>query len=73
MLTNIFGSKGEELRQDWRKLSPNTVRVSRSKRIRRTGHVARMAEQRLTYKVLVGKPERNHLEALGVYDRIILK
>jgi hypothetical protein len=51
----------------WRKLhndelhslysSPNAVRVIKSRRIRRVGHVARMGEGRGFYRVLVGRPE----------------
>ena len=37
--------------------SPNIVRVIKSRRIRWTGHVARMGEERGVYMVLVGKPE----------------
>ena len=37
--------------------SPNIVRVIKSRRMRRTGHVARMGEERGVYRVLVGKPE----------------
>ena len=33
------------------------VRVIKSRRLRRAGHVARMEEGRVVYKVLVGKPE----------------
>ena len=52
---------------EWRKLHneelsglyslPNVVRVVKSRRIRWTGHVARMGEGRVVHKVLVGKPE----------------
>ena len=37
--------------------SPNTVRVIKSRRMRWAGHVARMAEERGVYRILVGKPE----------------
>ena len=37
--------------------TPNIVRVIKSRRMRRTGHVARMGEERGVYTVLVGKPE----------------
>jgi hypothetical protein len=37
--------------------SLNIVRVIKSRRIRRTGHVARMGETRNIYSSLVGKPE----------------
>jgi hypothetical protein len=37
--------------------SPNIVRVIKSRRMRWTGHVARMAEGRGAYRVLVGMAE----------------
>jgi len=37
--------------------SPNIVRVIKSRRMRWAGHVARMGEERGTYRVLVGKPD----------------
>jgi hypothetical protein len=37
--------------------SPNIIRMTKSRRITRTEHVARMAEKRNAYKILVGKPE----------------
>ena len=37
--------------------SPNIVRVIKSRRMRWTGHVAHMGEERGVYRVLVGKPE----------------
>jgi len=41
--------------------SPNIVRVIKSRRMRRVGHVAHMKEGRGVYRVLVGKPEeRGH-------------
>jgi hypothetical protein len=66
VLRGIFGPKREEdgssriLHND--ELynlysSPNIVRVIKSRRIRWTGHVARMGEGRGVYRVLVGKPE----------------
>jgi len=38
--------------------SPHIVRVTKSRRMRWAGHVARMGEERGAYRVLVGKPER---------------
>jgi hypothetical protein len=61
----MFGPKREE-DGSWRKLhnelhslccSPNIVRVIKSRRMRWTGHVARMGEGRGVYRVLVGRPE----------------
>jgi hypothetical protein len=67
-LRRIFGSNRDEVTEDWRILqneelndlysSHNIVRVIKSKRMRWTGHVARMGERRGIYRVLVGKPER---------------
>jgi hypothetical protein len=37
--------------------SPNIVRVIKSRRMRRAGHVACMVEGRGVYRVLVGRPE----------------
>jgi hypothetical protein len=66
VLRVIFGTKMEE-DGSWRKLrndelqslysSPNTVRVIKPRRMRWTGHVARMGEGRGVYRVLVGRPE----------------
>ena len=36
---------------------PNIVRVVKSRRMRWAGHVARMGEDRVLHRVLVGKPE----------------
>ena len=36
--------------------SPNIVRVIKSRRLRWTGHVARMEEGRSAFKILTGKP-----------------
>ena len=41
--------------------SPNIVRVIKSRRMRRAGHVAHMGERRGVYRVLVGKPEVKRL------------
>jgi len=53
---------------EWRRLhneelndaysSPKIVRVIKSRRMRWAGHVALMSEERVAYRVLVGKPER---------------
>ena len=66
-MLRIFGPKRDEVRGDWRKLgneelndlyfSPNVIRVTRSRRMRRARHVARMGKRRGVYKVLVEKPE----------------
>jgi hypothetical protein len=61
-----FGLKWEE-GESWRKVhndelhslysSPNIVRVIKPRRMRWAGHVARMGEGRIVYRVLVGRPE----------------
>ena len=66
VLRRVFGPKRDELTGEWRKLYneelsdmysvPNIVRVVKSRRMRWTGHVARMRERRGAYRVLVGKP-----------------
>ena len=66
VLRRIFGPKREEVTREWRKLreemtdlysSHNIERVTKSRRMRWAGRVARMGERRGVYKVLVGKPE----------------
>jgi hypothetical protein len=67
MLRRIFGPKRDEVTGQWRRLyneelnelysSPNIIRVIKSRRMRRTGHVARMGEGRGAYRILVGRPE----------------
>jgi hypothetical protein len=67
VLRRIFGPKREEVTGEWRILHneemkdlyslPNIVRVIKSRRLRWAGHVARMGEGRVVYRVLVGKPE----------------
>ena len=36
--------------------SPNIIRVIKSRRLRSTGHVARMEEGRSAFRILTGKP-----------------
>jgi hypothetical protein len=67
VLRRIFGPKRDEVTAEWRKLHngelndlyslPNIVQVIKSRRMRWAGHVARMGEGRVVYRVLVGKPE----------------
>jgi hypothetical protein len=38
--------------------SPNIVRVIKSRRTKKTGHVSRVGERRGVYRVLVGEHER---------------
>ncbi|KAJ4428700.1 hypothetical protein ANN_25693 [Periplaneta americana] len=67
VLRKIFGAKRDEVTGEWRKLhntelhalysSPGIIRNIKSRRLRWTGHVARMGESRNAYRVLVGRPE----------------
>jgi hypothetical protein len=67
VLRRIFGAKRDEVTGEWRRLhneelhnlysSPDIIRQVKSRRMRWTGHVARMGEERKVYKVLVGKSE----------------
>jgi len=82
VLREIFGPKRDEVTQKWRKLHneelsdlyclSNIVRVIKSKKIRRTGHVAYMGERRDVYW-WVNQRERDHLEDPGVDGRKILR
>ena len=53
-------------------LSPNTVSVIRSRRLRWAGNVARMEEGRISFKILTDTPKELY-EGLGVYGRTILE
>jgi hypothetical protein len=67
VLRGVFGPKSDEVTGEWKKLYneelnnlyslPNIVRVLKSRRMRWTGHVARMGEERVVHRLLVGKPE----------------
>ena len=67
VLRRVFGPKRDEVTGEWKKLHneelndlyplPNIVRVVKSRRMRWAGHVARMGEDRVVHRVLVGKPE----------------
>ena len=64
VLRRIFGSRRDGVTGEWRKLhnlelndlycSPNIVRVIKSRRMRRAGHVVRMGERRCVYRDLMG-------------------
>ena len=64
----IFRPRSDEVTGELRRMhneelndlycSPNILRVMKSRRTRWAGHVARMGEDRVLYRVLVGKPER---------------
>jgi hypothetical protein len=54
--------------------SPNIVRVIKSRRMRWAGHVARMGERRVVYRVWWGNVrEGDHWGDPGVNGRIILR
>ena len=54
--------------------SANIIRVSKSIRMRRVGHVLHMVERRGAYMVFMGRPgEGDHVEYPGIDGRIILK
>jgi hypothetical protein len=65
VLRRVFGPRRDQVTGEWRKLHneelndlfplPNIVRVVKSRRMRWTGHVARMGEERGVHTVLVGK------------------
>jgi hypothetical protein len=67
VLRRIFGPKRYEVTGEWRKLhneelhdlysSPSIIRIIRSRRMRRAGHVARTVEKKNTYRLLIGKPD----------------
>jgi hypothetical protein len=67
VLRRVVGSKRDKVTGEWRKLLneelndlyplPNIVRVVKSRRMRWTGHLVRMGEERGVHRVLVGKPE----------------
>jgi hypothetical protein len=69
MLREIFGSKRDEVRGEWRKLhneelsdlcpTPNIVRVIKSRRMRWAGQVACMGDRRGAYRVLIGRTDGN--------------
>jgi len=67
VLRRIFGPKREDVTGEWRNLhneelndlyySPNIFRVIKSRIMRWAGHVARVGDSRVLYRVLVGKPK----------------
>jgi hypothetical protein len=67
VLRRIFVPKRDKLIGGWRKMhneelhnlysSPNIIRMIRSRRMKWTGHVARIGEKQNAYRGFVGKPE----------------
>jgi hypothetical protein len=65
MLRMIFGPKRDVVTREWRRLhneelyalysSPNIIRVIKSRRLERAGHVACMGQRRSAYRILMGK------------------
>jgi hypothetical protein len=62
----IFGPKRDEVTGEWIKLhneelhdlySSPSIRIIKARRMRWSGHVARMGEKRNAYRLLAGKPE----------------
>jgi hypothetical protein len=71
VLRRIFGPKRDEVTGEWRKLhneelrdlysSLSVIRIIKSRRMRWTGHVARMGKKRNAYRLLVeNQRERDH-------------
>jgi hypothetical protein len=71
VLRRIFGLMRNEMNGEWRKLHneelhdlyslPSIIRIVKARRMRWTGHVARMGEKRNAYRLLVGKPAGKRL------------
>jgi hypothetical protein len=67
LLRRILGQKRDEVMGGWKKLHkeelhnlyslPSIIRIIKSRRIRLSGHEARMGEKRNAYRLLVGKPQ----------------
>jgi hypothetical protein len=67
VLRGIFGPKRDEVTGGWRKLhneelhnlysSPSIIIMIKQRRMRWTGHVARIGEKRNAYRILLGNPK----------------
>jgi hypothetical protein len=84
VLRRLFGPKRDEVTGEWRKLHneelngvhflPNIMRVVKSRIMRWAEHVARMEEERVVHRVLVGKTEgKSHWGDPDVDGGIILR
>jgi hypothetical protein len=82
VLRRIFGPKRDEVTGSWRKLhnekinnfypSPNIIRMIKSRRMRRAGHVVHMGKMRIHTKFwLENLKGRDHSEDLDIDVRII--
>jgi hypothetical protein len=71
VLRRIFGPKRDEVTGEWRTFqneelrdlysSPSIIRIIKLRRMRWTGHLARMGEKRNAYRLLVeSQRERDH-------------
>ena len=67
VLRKIFGLKRDDQTDQWRRLhngelndlygKSDIIRIVMSRRVRWAGHVAPMGNERVTWKLIVGKPE----------------
>jgi len=84
VLRRIFGPKRDEVTGEWRKLhkeglndlycSQNNIQIIKSRRMRWSGHVARMKERRDSYRFWWRNlRERDYLEDPGIDGRILLR
>jgi hypothetical protein len=68
VLGSVFGPKGDEVTEGWRKLhdeklrnlysSSNIIRMIKLRRMRWAGYVARMGEKRNAYRIFARNPEK---------------
>jgi hypothetical protein len=71
MLRRMFGPRRDDMTGKWREhhneelrnlySSPSIIRLLKSRRMRWSGHVARMRAKKNAYRLLVGKPEGKRL------------
>jgi hypothetical protein len=84
VLRRIFGPKRHEVTKGWRELyneklhylycSPNIIKMTKSRRVKWTGRVARMGRRRMRIGYWwVSKKERDHWEEQDVGGWTILK
>jgi hypothetical protein len=83
VLRRIFGPKRDEVTGGWRKLhkeelrelyfSPSISRMIKSRRMRWSGHVARIGEKKTYSYCWVSQKEKHHQEDKDVGGLIILR